>query len=46
MSYILMTDMFWLVYGCMCYGFNLNAVLPESTVLFDFLILKNSKQIK
>ncbi|WP_337609173.1 hypothetical protein [Phascolarctobacterium succinatutens] len=41
MSYILMTDMFWLVYG-----FKLNAVLPESTVLFDFLILKNSKQIK
>lgn len=46
MSYILMTDMFWLVYGCMCYGFKLNAVLPESTVLFDSLILKNSKQIK
>lgn len=40
MSYILMTDMFWLVYGCMCYGFKLNAVLPESTVLFEKIASK------
>lgn len=46
MSYILMIGMFWLVFGCMCYGFQINAVLMESTLLFGFLILKNSKQIK